>query len=218
MSSLKRLLDPELIPNTLWDATSKTLLLPSALSRVYRILIDRHGLQKLAESRDLKNPPVGGLTQEETDKHFAQAFDGSVARTELALLDPNQDIPHASNAFINCLAGNKVCLTDAPCGAGAAALSFISGISELRAQSVLPRQPLDIILVGAELSGPARAYAEEFFVELRPALESQAIFVKAKFQPWDATNKLSNTDFIRQMILASEGENTKRLLIISNFN
>lgn len=94
----------------------------------------------------------------------------------------------ASNAFIQTLSGNRVCIADAPCGAGAAALAFLSVIAELRACEVLPRQPLDIRLIGAELSEPAGAYASELFEEVRIFLESQAIFVEAEFIRWDILN------------------------------
>ncbi len=217
MTSVERLLDPKALPRTLWNAESKALLLPAELSRAYETLIDRRGLRELAESRDPNDPPVGGLDQERSDRHFAQAFDGSVARTQLALLDPNNDVPLVSNSFISCLAGNRVSLTDAPCGAGAAAFAFLANVAELRARSILPREPLDVILIGAELSEPARNYAEEMFGELRPTLEAQAIFVDAEFRKWDVTDSLSNTDLIRQVTLKS-GVCCKRLLVVANFN
>lgn len=212
-----RLLDPSLLPHTLWESSSGTLFLPPGLSQAYQTVINRHGLLELAESRDPNDPPVGGPDQEKSDKHFAQAFCSSVARTQLAFLDPKNDVPLISNSFLSCLAGNSVNLTDAPCGAGASALSFLTNVAELRAQSVLPREPLDVVLIGAELSKQARAYAEEIFAELRPTLETQGIFVDAEFREWDVTNSLSNTDLIRRVTLTSE-KCCKRLLIVSNFN
>ena len=214
---MTRLLDPELIPSTLWKAESKTVLLPPELSLAYQALIKRRGLAELAESRDPKNPPIGGLDQKRTDEHFARAFDGSVARTQLALLDPNREVHGTSNAFITCLAGNNVSLTDAPCGAGAAAFAFLASVAELRAQSVLPREPLDVVLIGGELSQPARAYAEEMLAEIRSSLEAQAIFVEAEFLSWDVTCSGSNTDLVRRVTLASAGT-PKRLLVVANFN
>ncbi|MGR9013754.1 MAG: hypothetical protein ACU83U_08930, partial [Gammaproteobacteria bacterium] len=212
-----RLLDPKLIPNSLWDAENSVLLLPPALVNAYVTLINRHDLQDLANLRDSKNPPTGGLTQEKTDEHFAQAFDGSVARAQLALLDPKCDAVLSSNAYIQSLAGNKLSLTDAPCGAGAAAFSFLANIAELRARGVLPRQPLDVYLIGAELSDPARAYAQLLLAELCVELEKQAIFVEAEFISWDVTNSLNNTDLIKKMTLVSK-DHPRRLLVVANFN
>jgi hypothetical protein len=148
MSTVKRLLDPELLPHTLWERSSKTLLLPPALSCAYKKLIYSCGLSELADARDPKNPPVGGMDQKRTDQHFAQAFDGSVARAQLAVIDPKCDVSRVSNAFIQSLSGNRVSITDAPCGAGAASFAFLTTIAELRAQNILPREPLDVVLIG----------------------------------------------------------------------
>lgn len=213
----RRLLDPSLLPVSLWEPASQTLLLPPILAKAYETVIDRHNLRALAESRNSRNPPIGGLGKKETDKHFAQAFDGSVARAQLAITDPKNEVMRASNAFIKALSGNRVCIVDAPCGAGAASLAFLSVIAELRACEVLPRQPLDVRLIGAEISNPARDYAVEILEELRYFFEQQAIFVKEEFLTWDVTHKMSNTDLICRMTLASS-EIKKRLLIVANFS
>lgn len=213
----RRLLDPALLPASLWNPASQTLLLPPVLARAYETVIDRHNLRALSELRDPKNPPIGGLDREKTDQHFAQAFDGSAARVQLAITDPKDEVLRASNAFIQTLSGNRVCIADAPCGAGAAALAFLSVIAELRACEVLPRQPLYVHLIGAEISEPARGYAVEVLEELRSFFEQQAIFVKEEFLTWDVTDKMSNTDLIRRMTLASS-EIKKRLLIVANFS
>lgn len=217
MNEQERLLKPSDLPGSLWDRSAELLSLPPALAAAYEKLIDRHNLRELAMYRVENDPPVGGLTQELTDKHYAQAFDGSCARIELALLDPMNVVPHASNAFISCLAGNATSLTDAPCGAGAAAFSFLATVAELREKKVLPRNELNISLIGAELSEAARVYAQEMLEELRPTLESQAIFVHAEWMAWDVTCSLSNTDLIRKMTIVAEGK-SNRLFVIANFN
>ncbi len=187
-----RLLEPACVPNSLWDPASETLLIAPSLANAYRLLIDRHSLLALSASRDPNDPPVGGASQERTDQYFAQAFDGSAARTQLALLDPKESASLCSNALVSSLAGGRLSLTDAPCGAAAAALALLSTIAELRSQQVVPRMPLDVFLIGGELSEPARKYAASMLDELRAPLEEQAIFVqKVDFLPWDVTDKLS---------------------------
>lgn len=212
-----RLLNPELLPKSLWDETTETLLLPPALSLSYKKLIKKYQLEKLADKRDPQNPPVGGLDQKRTDEHFAQAFDGSVARTQLALLDPKKTTTAASNAFIEALTGNKVSLTDAPCGAAAASLAYLTTIAELRVQKVLPRLPLDVYLIGAEISDLAINYARQLFEEINDLLEQQAIFVKTEFLSWNVTDKMSTTNLIKQMTVNST-DASQRLLVIANFN
>lgn len=212
-----RLLEPAFIPRTLWTPESETLLIPPALAKVYEILIDRHDLRQLSESRDPDDPPVGGPSQERTDQHFAQAFDGSVARMELAVLDPKRVATHSSNALVGSLAGSRVCLTDAPSGAGAAAFALLSTIAELRANEILPRLPLDVYLVAAELSEPARIYGASVLNEIRSSLEAQAIFVHEDFLSWDVIDPLSNTDLIKRVTIRS-ADVSQKLLVVANFN
>jgi hypothetical protein len=225
MSSANRLLKPENLPHDLWNPHYREqgkreeglVILPRAFAAAYIRLIERFDLGSLAESRDPDNPPVGGLTQEQTDKHFAQAFDGSSARVQLALMDPFNRATNASNSFVRSLSGNRVILADVPSGAGAAAFSLLCTIAELRAQSVLPREPLDIHLVAGEISDPARQYAQSLVDELRPSLEEQAITLTVELHPWDVTDELSNTDLVTKINVASNGRD-KRLLVIANFN
>ena len=212
-----RLLDPSIIPKSLWKERKNLLYLPPILAQAYKTLIERHHLLELANSRNSKEPPVGGIDKQRTDQHFAQQFDGSCARTQLALLDPKQHVSQASNVIIHSLSGNDVCITDAPCGAGAAVLTLLTTVAELRAQCVLPRQPLSINLIGAEISEIAREYASAMLTEIQPLLVEQAIFVNANFYKWDVIDKLSNTDLISQMTLATNSV-SKCLLIVANFN
>lgn len=215
--SRTRILQVEQFPTSLWDGAAGCICLPPDLADAYESLIDKYSLRDLAAARDPNNPPVGGLDQKKTDQHFAQAFDGSVARTQLALIDPHDVIPHVSDAFLTALAGNATVLADCPSGAGAAGLGFLTSIAELRRAEVLPREPLDVQLISAEISEPARTYANELLELVRPSLESQAIFVKATNQHWDVTDTISNTDLIQTIVRASSG-NVKCLLVIANFN
>jgi hypothetical protein len=213
----QRLLNPGLIPASLWLREHDLLLIPPSLATAYEDLIDECGLRELSELRDANNPPVGGLTQAEADRHFAQAFDGSAARMELALLDPKEAVTHCSDALVGSLAGGKLCLTDAPCGAGSAAFALLTAIAELGAQGVFPRQPLEVLLIGAELSDPARGYAAAILEELQASLERQAIFVEEEFLPWDVTDRLINTTLIQCATIKSN-KASQKLLVVANFN
>jgi hypothetical protein len=206
-----------MVPLTLWDSSSETLFLPAALAQAYVDLIAASGLAEIANARDADEGPVGGLTKESADAHLAQAFDGSVARVMLAVLDPTDKVGPTSDTFIRCTSGATVCLTDAPCGAGAATLALLCSVAELRAQGVLPREPLDVRLVAAELSPYARQYAEELVTKLQPVLEEQAIFIVPKFLEWDVTDELSTVDLIKKSEAAATNSMT-RLLVVANFN
>ena len=217
MSLSERLLNPESLPNTLWDKEDRFLRLPVEFSAAYERLIDRYGLRVLATSRTEKDSPTGGISKADTDQHFAQQFDNSAARAQLALTNVTGDVISVSNALIRALSGNAICITDASCGAGAATYAFLCAIADLRAHSVLPRMPLDVRLIGAEISAHARTVAAEMLDELRPYLESQAVFVEADFHAWDVTSDLSTTDLISATVRASIAS-SKRLLVVANFS
>lgn len=217
MTAANRFLAPERLPKTLWDRDKQILRLPNALASTYETLIDRYSLRGLAQSRTIEDSPVGGMDKPSTDKHFAQQFDNSAARVQLAVTNPMKEIDRVSNAILQTLSGNRACITDAPCGAGAAAFSLLSVIAELRSHDVLPRLPLHIHLIGAEISDLARQYAQEMLAELTPFLESQAIFVQVELFPWDVTDSLSNTDLIQSMVRARTSA-SKNLLVVANFS
>jgi len=211
-----RLLNVQDIPSTLWDTNTRALQMPPALASRYVSLLEERGLTKLACSRDSNKPPVGGLSQEDTDKHLAQAFDGSVARAQLALLDPINNVAAVSNMLIRCLSGNNLCLVDVPCGSGAASLAFLCSVAELRHRGIVPRVPLHVSIVGGEISSPARSYAARLIEDVSSNLEDQAIFVSKSFYHWDVTCELSNTNLVREMTLASR--NRKILVVVANFS
>ncbi len=213
---MSRLLSCHEIPETLWDASAFVLQLPPILAEQYVALLRECDLVDLANQRERNDSPVGGLTQELTDKHLAQAFDGSVARAELAILDPRDDIPEVSNMLLRCLAGNEICLVDAPSGSGAASLAFLCSVAELRARNVLPREPLRVQLLCGELSNPAREYCKKLVDRVLSTLESQAISVSTEFQHWDVTDSMSNTQLIQRMTLLSKSRKT--LVVVANFN
>lgn len=213
----ERLLNPEILPSTLWNREGRYLCLPIEFASAYERLVDRYGLRALAISRTQEDSPTGGSGKEETEQHFAQQFDNSAARAQFALSNVTGDVVSASNALIRALSGNTICITDAPCGAGAATYALLCAIAELRAHSVLPRVRLDVCLIGGEISEHARKIASEMLSELRPYLESQAIFVEAEFHPWDVTCNLSTADLMNAASRASP-MGSKRLVVVANFS
>jgi len=216
-ANTERHLDPKKLPISLWHRGSETLILPTILTEAYTRLIDKYGLRELSAHRNHDDPPVGGLSLESTNLHFAQAFDGSAARVQLAVLDPHDHTGSTSNTFIRCTAGNSICLTDAPCGAGAASILFLSLLAHLRAEGVLPREPLRVTLIGAEISEHARNYASELLELVSPHLAQQAIFVRHHLLHWNVTDKVSNTNLVKTCSIKSE-EHQHRLLVVANFN
>lgn len=215
--TVKRLLEPADIPITLWDKALGALSLPTHLSEIYVNIIESKGLRALGVARPGGDGPVGGIDKQSTDTHFAQAFDGSVARALLAVLDPKSEAGSTSNNFIRVTAGGQLVLTDAPCGAGAASFAFLSVLAELRQKRVLPRHVLYVKLVAAELSEFAHEYFCEILSRLQPELEAQAIFADFELMKWDVTCEISTSDLVKASVRASSSK-CSQMLVIANFN
>jgi hypothetical protein len=212
-----RLLDPSQIPTQLWSNDLAIVSLPPNLAKAYVDHIESLGLRPLSSMREPGNPPIGGVTLESTNEHYAQSFDSSVARVQLAVLDPNSDLGDTSDTIIRMLAGDRVALVDAPCGAGAAAMAILCTIAELRQSAIFPRYPLDIHLIGAELSEPARQYAAQLVELVSAYLADQAIFISYEFVRWDVLCDISNTDLIQRIVRANV-DSRPSCLVIANFS
>ena len=87
----------------------------------------------------------------------------------------------------------------------------------MRAAGMLPREPLDVHLIAAEISEHARSLVEQMFRELAGPLEEQAITVALEPMRWDVTKTMSNTDLIRRITIARD-QRKKHLLIVANFS
>lgn len=214
---MNRLIRNDDLPETLWRQGDRVLILPPDLIRVWLALLDRHSLRALAMQQDGTGGCIGGISREATNKHLAWRFTGSSARVQLAMLDPESHMPNVADAFAHIFAGGRVAIGDLPCGSGAAALTILTVLAELRRQGRVPRVPLDVTIIGGELSSDARGYAADGLNEVREALEAQAISVQSVFLPWDVCHDISNTDLIRQLTLRCNGC-ASRMLVLANFS
>ena len=212
-----RLVPTEQIPSSLWDARRELLSLTDSLAKAYSEVIDLNGLGPLVSARQKDSSPIGGLSQQSANEHFAWAFDGSAARAALAVLDPKADLGRTSDIFFKFTAGTTLVLVDAPCGAGAAALAFLTTVAELRSKGVLPRMPLDVKLVGGEISETSRSHAKDMFSKVATALDEQAIFVDCRIEEWDVLDSTSTTKLVKTMISHGHGCSA-RMIVVANFS
>lgn len=212
----ERLVKVEDIPDTLRCTSTKHLRLPEKLITVWFSLLNKNGIREQAKKGSRKST-AGGLTKQAAKDHLAWRFTGSAVRVELAMLSPNHKKSEISDAFAKIFSGGKVLLADAPCGSGAAALSVLTTIAELRAQSVLPRMPLEVVLIGGEISDHARTNFITAIKEIKQDLEKQAITISEYEMRWDVCDSLSNTDFIQQLTLLGN-KCGARMLLLANFS
>jgi hypothetical protein len=215
VSHPERIVPVEDLPTSLWS--EEILHIAPDLAAAYCAAVRSRGLEALACARDAKSPPVGGVTQQLSDKHFAQAFDGSVARTALAFLDPKSEVAHVADALAKVCAGGRIAILDVPSGAGAFSLSILCGLAELRASGTVPRQPLDVLVVGGEFNPRASEHATDLHHRLKSSLAAQAIHIEHKAMSWDVCDPMSTTDLLRRFVVdAAQAE--RKLVAVSNFS
>jgi len=205
-----------MLPETLWNSLESVLILPPQLVSSWKFLLEKNGLLEKAKERAPEGFE-GGMSKEDTDNHLAWRFTGSSARVMLPILDPKDELDNIPDVFIRIFSGNKVFLADLPCGSGAASLSILTVLYELRRQNLVPREPLHVVIVGGEISKFAQQYANEALYRVVAELETQAIIVEFEFIDWNVCDKISNTDLIRKLTIKSQDCAT-RLLLLSNFS
>jgi hypothetical protein len=213
---MSRLIPKELIPSTLWDNEESLMYLPPQLISGWMILLEKNGLLDKAKTRAPEGFQ-GGKSKEDTDNHFAWRFSGSCARVMLSMLDPHQDLNEIPDFFAKFFSGNRILLADLPCGSGAASLSILSVYYELRKQGLVPREPLEVLIVGGELSEFAQSYAREGLTLLKEELEKQAIFIEHEIMNWDVCDRFSNAELINCLTLKGQGCSA-RVLVLANFS
>lgn len=210
-----RFIKTENLPDSLWCDKSENILLPNQLVDLWKGLLNENSLMDLANEK----APMGfegGISKEDTDKHLAWRYNGSCARVILSLLDPKAKLSDVSDAYASIFAGNKVFVADLPSGSGAAIVSILCTLYELRKNNVLPRHPLEVTIVAGEISETARGYLHKQLEGLKEVLEDQAIWLKFEILEWDTLNKVSTVDLIKRMTLLSQDCHA-RMLLLTNF-
>lgn len=200
---MSRLIKPEDIPETLWHPEATCLQLAPTLRTAWEHLLRHAGLEEKARQPD-PGGKIGGLSKEDTDDHLAWRFSGSSARVQLSFLDPEDKLTEVADAYAKVFSGGTVLLADLPCGSGAAALALLGNIAELRRQDRIPRSPLNVKIVGGELSDFARGYASLATEHVKDALAEQAIWVSAEFLSWDALDKFSTAELTNRLTVLGQ--------------
>ncbi|MCI5163680.1 MAG: hypothetical protein D3917_17025 [Candidatus Electrothrix sp. AX5] len=203
------------IPSSLWCKKTKNIILPKKLVELWKGLLEKNNLIGLA-GKIAPSGFVGGISKEDTDKHLAWRYNGSCARVLLSILDPQHKLSDVSDAYALTFAGNNVFISDLPSGSGAAIVSILCTLFELRKHNVLPRHPLNISIIAGEISSTAKTYLREQLEDLTPYLEEQAIWIEFEIVEWDILNKISTVDLIKKITISSQNA-TAKLLILSNF-
>jgi len=210
-----RFIKPEYLPSSLWCDTSQNIVLPNHLVDLWKEILNENSLLDLARERAPEGFE-GGISKEDTDKHLAWRYNGSCARVILSLLDPQEKLSEVSDAYASIFAGNKVFIADLPSGSGAAIVSILCTLFELRKNNILPRHPLELTIIAGEISETARGYLLKQLNALKDVVEEQAIWIRFEILKWDALSKISTVDLIKKMTILSQDSHA-RLLLMTNF-
>ncbi len=210
-----RFIKTENLPDSLWCEKTENILLPSHLVDLWKALLNENSIMDLANKKAPKGFE-GGISKDDTDKHLAWRYNGSCARVILSLLDPKAKLSAVSDAYASIFAGNRFFVADLPSGSGAAIISILCTLYELRKANVLPRHPLEITIIAGEISETARGYLQKQLTDLKDVLEEQAIWIGFEILEWDTLNKVSTVDLIKRMTLLSNNCHAK-LLLLTNF-
>lgn len=198
-------------------SAANMLRLPRTVREAYTTELQRRGLLEKARHPPAQDGPTGGITLEQTNAHFAERFSGSCGRLELATIDPKDELGDTSNILIKAFSGGKIAILDAPCGAGAATAALLGTIAHLRSENRLPTLPLDVVILGGDISAPARQIAEEVLETMRPGLEREGVFPTAKWVIWDALDANGTSELLDHWI-TNTMDSQLHLLVLANFS
>ncbi|MBF0543051.1 MAG: hypothetical protein HQM08_01390 [Candidatus Riflebacteria bacterium] len=173
-----------MLPKTLFFENK--IHIPPELTSAYATILQTLGLLQDAHNRSPENSTIiGGSDKEATLNHFTYRFPASASRIEYLFLNPKSEFGEVSKELQRWLSFGNVWLLDLPCGTGAASLSLLSTIAELRKTRTLPPIPLTITLLAADISPDALEIYKNFFEKIEGPLRAQNIEVKLQLENWD---------------------------------
>lgn len=217
------------IPSSLWDPTYThgdaelppgKLRLPVRLEQAYRQALDELGLTAIATNlSDRGDGTIGEATQEGARKHFAKRFSGSCGRIQLFALDPHHTFKTTRSALATVFSAGRVRLLDIPLGAGAGAISLVSLVAQLRAESqpIFPKIDLDVQVVGGDNNPHQIEIANRMFRILKPWWLEQGLNADLETVEWDVLSDEATSDLIERWRGGLDGE-TLPAVICSNFS
>jgi hypothetical protein len=178
------------IPETLWQGDK--LLIPPVLVDALR---DELQVRALYEEACIADKPdnelFGGKDAEAALPHFIHRFKASAARVEFVTLNPNGTFEPLATDLVACFLDGSVAILDIPCGSGGGLLGLLLTFVELRRHGAIPRLPLEIRLLAADISSEARAIHEAMLGRVQGELAESGVSVSSQYVQWDVTDPFS---------------------------
>jgi hypothetical protein len=164
-----------------------TLHLATILCDAYRNELQARGLLETAAEGSLEKAIHGGQSPEETLKHFTFRFPTSSARIVCVLVDPSGDFGALPANVFQSFSNDRISVLDAPCGAGAGLLALLTTLAVAREKKRVPRLPLTVSVVGADISQTALDIYTGLAARITPLLANEGIYLELSTELWDAT-------------------------------
>ncbi|HEY3295505.1 MAG TPA: hypothetical protein VGL38_08700 [bacterium] len=160
---------------------------------------------------------IGGSSDEETMAHFAHRFAASCARVEYLILDPSSKFQEESSDILTLLSEGQVSILDVPCGCGAAVLSMIATVADLRQSGVLPKLPLNVDIVGGDISPKAAEMYQKQLAEISEWLTAQGIHLTRKAEFWDAKRPTTTAQLVDVWLDGRPRASGQYLVVVAAF-
>lgn len=200
----------------LWDGS--VLSLPPQLEQVYKTQLRWVGLyDQVASGEQPGRGPVGGADQNAAEEHFAHRFPGSAARLEYLTLDPDTALGAVAGDLLASFGDGHVAVLDIPCGSGAAVLSMMATLAQMRQRNQVPSLPLNVDIVGGDFSSRSLEICERNAAQLHPWLAKFGIQTTFASQQWDASRE-DHTARIVDSWFASAASAEEYFVLISAFS
>jgi SAM-dependent methyltransferase len=180
------------IPPFLWS--DEHILMPPALSdSLSQELKARDVFHEACGPSPRDGDLIGGREDEVALKHFTHRFTTSSARVEYVVLNPHRHFDPTSADLLTFFQDGRVSVLDIPCGSGGGLLGMLCSLGELRRHHALPRLPVDLHVLGADISPGAMAIHKAMLGRLKPGLTDVGIRVIEGYSEWDVTDDYSTS-------------------------
>ena len=180
-------LHPRELPAGLASQFSSEISTEAVQSEAELLGLPRHArpsLLHLALAAIPHEEKITGGDGDKTLRHFARRFAVSCARVQLCLLGTRPGLADVADDLLAFFSEGKVAVLEAPCGAGAASLALVETLRARRHGGVLPRQPLEVRCLGADLETAALDLYSSMLSRVEK--EAEGVRVHADATQWDA--------------------------------
>lgn len=162
------------------------LHLPNSIWETYRRVLIKHGRLEECQANALGRGEIGGEDAESALRHFVYRFPNSASRMCYIVENPKKDCNFISDEIKDSLFEGTLCILDLVGGTGAAVVSLLCCIDEMRRQRIRPMLPLNISIFAADISSHALSIYEEMLGEITGLLLESGIAISWKTEVWDA--------------------------------